>query len=71
MVPFLVLIFLPVIGFPSGVLLGLIAAVPAYRGARRLLKNPDTVSEIIPAQADSLLAFILFALGTGVGYLIR
>ena len=68
--PFLVLIFLPGIGFPSGVLLGLIAVVPAYRGAHRLLKNPDIVAEIIPAQADTLLAFLLFAIGTGVGFLI-
>jgi len=68
--PFLALIFLPGVGFPTGVLLGLIAAVPAYRGARLLLKNPDVVAEIIPAQANILLAFLLFALGTGVGLLI-
>jgi 1,4-dihydroxy-2-naphthoate octaprenyltransferase len=69
--PFLALILLPFAGFPAGILLGLIAAAPAFRSARQLLKNPETVAEIIPAQANALLAFLLFALGTGVGLLIR
>jgi 1,4-dihydroxy-2-naphthoate octaprenyltransferase len=68
--PFLALILLPFVGFPAGILLGLLAAVPAHRSARQLLINPETVAEIIPAQANALLAFLLFALGTGVGFLI-
>jgi hypothetical protein len=42
----------------------------AYSAANRLLKNPETTSQIIPAQANSLLTFLLFALGAGVGFLV-
>lgn len=68
-ITFLTLMLLPLFGFPISILLGLIAAVPAYRSARQLLKHPETVSEVIPAQANSLLAFLLFAVGTGLGLL--
>ena len=68
-ITFFILAVLPIFGFPISILLGLIGAVPAYRSARQLLRHPETVSEIIPAQANSLLAFLLFAVGTGLGFL--
>jgi 1,4-dihydroxy-2-naphthoate octaprenyltransferase len=62
-----VLIVLPLFGLPFTIWLGLIFALPAWSAALRLLKNPETTGEIVPAQANTLLAFLLFALGTGIG----
>ena len=50
--------------------LGLIAAFPAYSAASRLRRFPETTSQIVPAQAATLLCFLLFALGTGIGLLL-
>jgi 1,4-dihydroxy-2-naphthoate octaprenyltransferase len=66
---FLALLILPVIGFPGTILLGLMAIWPASRSAKQLLINPEIVSEIIPAQANALLSFLLFAMGAGLGFL--
>jgi 1,4-dihydroxy-2-naphthoate octaprenyltransferase len=68
--PFFALIILSSLGFPVGILLGLAAVLPAYRSANRLLGKPENVREIVPAQANSLLAFLIFSIGIGVGYLI-
>jgi 1,4-dihydroxy-2-naphthoate octaprenyltransferase len=55
---------------PPGVWLGLIAAIPAAAAARRLLACPEVTARIIPAQRNTLLAFVLLALGSGVGALL-
>lgn len=68
--PFAVLLILPFVNLPFTLWLGLIAAVPAYSAIKRLLENPETTSQIIPAQVNTLLTFVLFALGTGMGFLI-
>jgi hypothetical protein len=65
----LVLLILPMLGFPLPILFALISVVPAYRSANRLRNYPETVREIVPAQANALLAFLLFALGAGVGFI--
>lgn len=67
---FIALLVLPLIGFSFTTWLAFIAAVPAHNAATRLLKNPETVSEIIPAQASTLLTFLLFAFCMGVGFLL-
>lgn len=49
-------------------LLGCLLGAPlAFRAARRLLRSPTVVRDIIPAQRDALLAFLLHAIGVSVG----
>lgn len=67
-VAFGLLVSLPFLGLPPGVLLGLVAVVPAFAAARRLLDRPEEVARIIPAQAWTLFAFLLYALGAGTGW---
>jgi 1,4-dihydroxy-2-naphthoate octaprenyltransferase len=50
--------------------LGFVAAPPAMSAVRRVWRNPEQTREIVPAQAHTLLSFLLFAIGTGVGLLI-
>jgi 1,4-dihydroxy-2-naphthoate octaprenyltransferase len=66
---FLLLSFLPSLGLPEGILAGWIGAVPALWAVWRLLDSPDQVARIVPAQAMTLLAFLLYALGAGVGWI--
>jgi 1,4-dihydroxy-2-naphthoate octaprenyltransferase len=67
-VAFGLLVLLPFLGLPPGVLLGLVAAIPAFAAARRLMDSPESVARIIPAQAWTLFAFLLYALGAGTGW---
>lgn len=68
-IPFVVLLILPFLNFPFTLWLGFVAAVPAYSAVKRLLANPENTGQVIPAQAGTLLTFLLFALGTGAGFL--
>ena len=68
--PFLGLL-VPFMNFPITIWLGFIASAPALKASRALLKNPETVSEIIPAQVNALLTFLLFALAAGVGLILN
>lgn len=68
-IPFVVLLILPFLNFPFTLWLGFVAAVPAYSAVKRLLANPENTGQVIPAQAGTLLTFLLFAIGTGVGFL--
>jgi hypothetical protein len=54
-----------------GVWLGLAGLPFAIFAAFRLLMAPESTTRIVPAQSATLLAFVLFALGTGAGALIR
>ncbi len=69
-VVFLALFTLPFFGFPTAVWLGFISALPAYSAAKKLILNPETISQIIPAQINTLLTFVLFAFTTGIGLLL-
>lgn len=69
-VAFLILVPLPFFGLPKTVLLGLIGLWPALRSDVILLKNPETTRQMIPAQASSLLAFVLYSVGSGIGLLL-
>lgn len=64
------LVLLPWIGLPWGVWLAAVAFIPAVPAARLLWACYDQPQRLIPAQAQTLLAFVLFALGGGVGLLI-
>jgi 1,4-dihydroxy-2-naphthoate octaprenyltransferase len=61
---------LPLTGLPLTILLGLMAAVPASRAIRVFARAPVETARIVPAQTMSLLAFVLYAVGSGVGLLL-
>ncbi len=61
---------LPLAGAPRGVLLGLVAGVPAIQAARTLLAHPTETPLVIPAQAKTLLSFLTYAVAAGVGMLV-
>jgi 1,4-dihydroxy-2-naphthoate octaprenyltransferase len=63
----LLIVLLPVFVVPRGALLGAIAVVPAASAAHLLRDAPEDTPRVIPAQARTLLAFVLYALGAGVG----
>ena len=65
----LLLLLLPPSGFPFTLWLGAIAAPSAYSAASRLLRDHEIVPNIIPAQGSTLLTFLLFSLGAGIGFL--
>lgn len=67
---FALLASLPFFGLPTGVLLGGLGAGPTLWAARRLRQSPERVARLIPAQAMTLLGFLLTALGCGVGWLL-
>jgi 1,4-dihydroxy-2-naphthoate octaprenyltransferase len=62
--------FLPAAGLPATVWLGGIAAVRYLPAARALLATPEGTAAIVPAQAMTLQAFLLYALGASIGMLI-
>lgn len=64
------LALLPALGAPRGVWLGLVGLPAALRAALLLRANPETTARIIPAQRLALLAFVLLALGAGLGQLL-
>lgn len=66
----LLAVVLPFTVVPRGALLGAVAAVPALGAARRLLAAPEETRRIVPAQARTLLAFVLYALGVAVGLVL-
>jgi 1,4-dihydroxy-2-naphthoate octaprenyltransferase len=66
----ILLVELPFVGFPRSVLIAGIAIPPAFMAARSLWVDYDYAQRLIPAQVNTLLAFILFAVGGGVGLLI-
>jgi hypothetical protein len=55
---------------PLGVWLGALGLPPAIAATRVLLAHPETTARIIPAQANTLLAFLLLAIGAGAGLLL-
>ena len=61
---------LPVVGAPPGVLLGLAGAPLGVRAARRLRAGHSTTASVVPAQGWTLASFLLLAAGEGVGLLL-
>jgi hypothetical protein len=48
----------------------LIAVVPATSAVRILRANPEITTRIVPAQARTLLAFVLYAVGAAAGLVL-
>jgi len=63
-------IFLGASAASVGAWLGGIALVPAALAAYRLWLDPQDTRHIIPAQGQTLLAFLLYSLGAGLGLLV-
>lgn len=57
-------------GVPRGALGALIAVVPAANAVRTLRAHPEDTQQIVPAQARTLLAFVLYALGAAIGLVL-
>lgn len=66
---FVLTVLAPAWGLSPWVGLGLVGFVPAARAAWRL-RHAKTTAEIVPAQAWTLIAFLLFALGAAAGTLL-
>ncbi len=58
---------LPPRGLPLTVWLGIAGLPFGVAAGRRLLAHPEATRRIIPAQGWTLLSFVLFALGVGIG----
>lgn len=61
---------LPIAGLPRTVWLGVLGLPLGVRAARRLARFPETPAEQVPAQAATLLSFVLMAVGLGAGFVI-
>jgi len=61
---------LPLAGLPLWTLLGLAGLPHGVAAAQRLHRFPETPSEIVPAQAWTLLSFVLMAAGLGAGLVL-
>lgn len=61
---------LPLLGAPLGVLGGAIGVPLAVRAALRLREAPGVTPRIVPAQAWTLLSFVLCAVGVAAGLLL-
>ena len=67
---FLLLFAEPLFGLPEGVWLGALGLVPATLAARTLSRNFERTAQIVPAQGQTLLAFLILAIGSGIGLLL-
>jgi 1,4-dihydroxy-2-naphthoate polyprenyltransferase len=65
-----ILALLPAAGLPWTVWLGGLAALRYRPAARLLLAAPEDTARLVPAQAMTLQAFLLYALGASVGMLL-
>lgn len=61
---------LPLLGLPATTWLGLLGLPHGIAAARRLYLAPETTKEIVPAQAWTLLSFVLMAAGIGAGFVL-
>lgn len=65
--PFATLVLLAWTELPRGVLLALAGAIPALHAARIILATPDDNRRVAAAQGSTLVAFVLFSLGSAIG----
>ncbi|OGQ18687.1 MAG: hypothetical protein A3C54_06795 [Deltaproteobacteria bacterium RIFCSPHIGHO2_02_FULL_60_17] len=65
------LALLPLAGLPRGVWLGGLFLIPTACACRILLRDPESTRQVIPAQSLTLLSFITYALGAGIGMLLK
>jgi 1,4-dihydroxy-2-naphthoate polyprenyltransferase len=69
-IAFALLVLLPFFGLPFTIWLGALALPFALAAVRTLWRYPETTARIIPAQAKALLAFVVLAIGVGIGLAI-
>lgn len=67
---FVCLGYLPLAGVPVGIWAGFIALPAAVRAARVAVDRPEHTAAIIPAQVNTLRAFVLLAVGSGLGMVL-
>jgi 1,4-dihydroxy-2-naphthoate octaprenyltransferase len=67
---FVALAALPLAGLPWPVVAGVAGAPLAARAARRLRAAPDETARIVPAQAWTLLSFLLLSAGMAAGLIV-
>jgi 1,4-dihydroxy-2-naphthoate octaprenyltransferase len=61
---------LPLADLPRTVWLGLIGLPWGMAAAHRLVRHPEALRHIVPAQAWTLLSFVLMAIGIAAGLVI-
>jgi 1,4-dihydroxy-2-naphthoate octaprenyltransferase len=61
---------LPLAGLPATVWVGAIGLPHGIAAVRRLVRSPDVTRDIIPAQAWTLMSFVLMAVGMAAGFAI-
>lgn len=64
------LTLLPLAGIPVAVYLGALFLVPAAVASRTLLQHAEVTARVIPAQAMTLISFVLYSLGSGIGLIL-
>ena len=64
------LTLLPLAGIAVAVYLGALFLVPAAVASRILLQHGEVTARVIPAQAMTLISFVLYSLGSGLGLLL-
>jgi 1,4-dihydroxy-2-naphthoate octaprenyltransferase len=67
---FLLLFALLATGAPRGAWGGVLAAMPAAAAARRLWTDHEVTGRIVPAQAWTLVSFLLYSAGASAGILL-
>jgi 1,4-dihydroxy-2-naphthoate octaprenyltransferase len=67
---FALVLLLPAFGLPPAVWCGLAGLPPAVAAARRLARDAETTARVVPAQAWTLISFLLLAAGIGLGLLL-
>ena len=67
---FVGMLLLPLAGAPWAVYLGAIGLPSAWWAAHVTWRHPEDTARIIPAQAATLAAFVLYALGAGIGHVV-
>ena len=67
---FAILTALPLAGFPTTILFGWLAAVPAAYASYQVWRAPDDFHRSKPAQPAALVAFLVYSAGAGSGVLI-
>jgi len=64
------LTLLPLAGISVAVWLGALCFIPAAVASRILLQHAEVTARVVPAQAMTLLSFVLYSLGSGIGLLL-
>ena len=69
-IAFTLLVLLPFFGLPFTIWLGALALPFALVAVRTLWRYPEITARIIPAQVNALFAFVVLAIGAGIGLVI-